>query len=618
MKSLSCSSFLQTLSRRKPLETVSHVTPLNRCLTTFELTFLGVGSTIGLGLYVLAGVVASTEAGPGIVVSFLLAGTTSVFAALCYAEFGSLVPKAGSAYVYSYISVGELMAFIIGWDLILEYLIGTASVARGYSAYIDFLVKDTGWSFRNVFENNMPMNVSQLSSYPDFLAFIISMSLAIGLCFGVNHSARFTAIFTIMNLFIVVLVLVDGGIKADLRNWSLSYDSVPHKNCSTRNSIEGGSGGFFPFGMKGVTEGAATCFYAYIGFDTICGAAEEAANPRKSVPRAIFWCLVIATAAYVGVSMVQTLMWPYYDQNNEAPLPYIFEQYEEPIMKWIVSIGALFALSTNILGNMFPLPRILYAMASDGLIFRFLSSVSQRFQTPMIATLLAGFLNGILAAIFDVKQLADMMSIGTLMGYSLVAGSVLFLRYSLNSPIDVNVDEPSEDLQEFVNFGSCRELFALMLNSKKLKTPTSTTKKFSAGLILASSFLVVVIVGLAVFYQNDISEGDVIVVTFFSLSWIFLAMTLTMLWRQPLNPERDSFQVPLVPLTPIISIGFNVYLMMNLSEATWIRYAIWFVVGMVIYALYGARNSTGYLAQHNVVDEQHDNLCQHDYNEVNS
>lgn len=272
----------------------------------------------------------------------------------------------------------------------------------------------------------MPIRINHLSPYPDFLAFAITILLAVMLTFGVKESTRFNSIFTCVNILIVIYVVVCGSFKADIRNWSLKREEIPKDR-------SGGDGGFFPWGFSGMMAGAASCFYGFIGFDVIATTGEEALNPQKSIPISISLSLLLVFLAYFGVSAVQTLMWPYYDQDRDAPLPYIFQQVGWPVAKWVISIGALCGLSTSLLGAMFPLPRILYAMAQDGLIFRFLGSVNERFRTPLIATIISGFCAAFLAMIFDIVQLADMMSIGTLLAYSLVAISVLILR-SVCSP----------------------------------------------------------------------------------------------------------------------------------------------------------------------------------------
>lgn len=357
------------LTRRKIFDPASEAegAKLDRCLTLFDLTALGVGATMGVGIYVLAGAVAKDVAGPSVVLSFLVAGIASSLSGLCYAELGSRVPKAGSAYVYSYVTVGEGIAFVIGWNLILEYAIGTASVARGYSGYLDSLLNKT---MANAFRNLLPINVPFLSPYPDLCALVITLLLTLILCIGVKESTRFNNIFTCLNICVVVFVTFCGLIKADLKNWQLE-------------PVEGyGAGGFFPYGISGTLAGAATCFYGFVGFDTIATSGEEAQRPQRNIPLAIVISLSLVFVAYFGISSALTLMVPYYLQDATAPLPYAFHQAGWIFAGYIVSGGALFGLSTSLLGAMFPLPRVLYAMASDGLLFKWLSHIHPKYQTP--------------------------------------------------------------------------------------------------------------------------------------------------------------------------------------------------------------------------------------------
>jgi cationic amino acid transport permease len=629
-KQMTWSSFGNSLKRRKGLDDASAQTEtkLNRCLTTFDLTCLGIGSTLGLGIYVLAGQVASQKAGPAVILSFAVAAIASLFAGLCYAEFGARVPKAGSAYVYSYITVGEFMAFAIGWNLVLEYLIGTASVARGYSAYIDSLVSETGWSFQEFFRSIMPINVSQLSKYPDLLASFITISLSLMLTLGAKESTKFNSIFTFINIIIVIYVIVCGCFKSDFHNWSLSeeeiYDVIGNQTMKPeKERIDPGVGGFFPFGISGMMAGAATCFYGYIGFDVIATTGEEAKNPQKSIPIAITVSLLIIFLSYFGISSVETLMWPYYDQNKDAPLPYVFTQIGWPVAKWIISIGALAGLSTSLLGAMFPLPRILYAMASDGLIYRSLANVHPRYKTPVLATIVSGLIASFLTAIFDVGQLADMMSIGTLLAYSLVALSVLLLRFS---DIATNTEDgSSEERVNLTNISSngenaapneitivaavstttstsapavqvrsrAMQLLAVLLNLDRIKEPTILTAKTSMILIMASCTQILILDMILVIGEDRLSQKDPIVITVLCLVIFLVGLTVTSLWLQPQSQRKLSFKVPAVPAVPLLSIWINIYLMMKLSVPTWIRFGVWMGLGLLIYFTYGIFNSTG-------------------------
>ena len=591
-------SFLtNSFKRKKILESDQTSTQLNRCLTTFDLTTIGVGSTIGSGIYVLSGQVASSTAGSAIILSYLIAGIASLFAALCYAEFGSLVPKAGSAYIYSYITVGELMAFVIGWNLVLENMIGSAALARAYSGYIDSLVSEGGWSFTAFFREHMPMNVPYLSTEVDFLAYGIMVFVSLLMCFGVRTSTNLNSIFTILNLMVVVSIIIAGSFKINTHNWALSYDEVPHEIKTPENPKpkDGGVGGFFPFGLNGMIAGAATCFYAFIGFDHICSTGEEAKNPRKSVPRAVALALIIVFLCYTGVATVQTLIWPYYDQNVSAPFAYIFTKLNWPVAKWAVSVGALLALSTTLIGVLFALPRIFYAMASDGLIYRFLGKVHPKTKCPVIATILSGFVAGAISALFDVKQLAEMLSIGVLLAYTLVAISVLLLRYSpAQNTESQTLSDPSTDFYPYPL--TVKDIIIRLFNTNNQQTPTLLTKKMSIGLLGMSTILVIIIDALAIFAQKYLAQGDIYAAIGLGVSLSCFVFCLIALSRQPQSTGRDSFKVPLVPFVPFASIIVNICLMMNLPIPTWIRFGVWMIIGFFIYFTYGISNSTGFMS----------------------
>lgn len=590
------SSFIGKLVRKKyiDLATVTD-TKLARVLTTLDLTALGIGSTLGAGIYVVAGQVAKEKAGPAVVISFFIAAVASVLAGLCYAEFGARVPKTGSAYVYSYVTVGEFIAFIIGWNLILEYVIGTASVARAWSSYFDSLINKT---IQHFFQEHMPMDVGGLSPYPDFFAFGITFLLTCILAVGVKESSTFNNIFTGVNLLVVLYVILCGAFKANTHNWSLSKEEFG-------NRTDVGSGGFLPFGFSGMMAGAATCFYAFVGFDCIATTGEEAKNPQRAIPVSIVISLFAIFLAYTGMSLILTLMWPYYDLDSDAPLPEVFHNVGWDVAKYIIAVGAVCGLSTSLLGAMFPLPRVIYAMATDGLVFRFLASVNRRFQTPLIATFISGVFAGVMAMLFDLQELVDMMSIGTLLAYTLVAVCVLILRYKVkciaSKKIEMNEENGEIELENNQKSSSRQYLLGdkkesyfrkMFISRKDQKTPSYETEKITEINIAILSVLVVILDLILVTAETSLSNGRSWAIILVVIFVIAILVIMYSIWVQPENQEPIHFKVPLLPWLPVLSCFVNIYLMMKLSVATWIRFAVWMTIGFFIYFGYGIWKSS--------------------------
>ncbi|XP_022124733.2 cationic amino acid transporter 2 [Pieris rapae] len=518
---------------------------LRRCLTVWDLIALGVGSTLGVGVYVLVGSVAMNFAGPAIVLSFLIAAIASLFAGLCYAEFGSRVPRAGSAYIYTYVTMGQLVAFIVGWNMILEALFATASVARGLSMYVDSMVNKT---MSEAFLSVAPISIQPFSPYFDFFAFGVVIVLGVVLAVGVRQSATVNNIFALINIVVIVFIVVAGAVTANPSNWSIPGTEVP---------ANFGKGGFFPYGIWGVFKGAAVCFYGFVGFDSISATGEEVKDPRRVIPIAILAVLVLIFFVYAAVSTVITMMVPYYLQDTTAALASAFSYVGWEWARWLVSIGAIFGISASLYGAMFPLPRLLYAMSSDGLLLRWLGHVTAANQSPTVATVLPALVIAILAGVLELQELVMMMCVGTLLSYTIVAICVIILRYRSDSTTST---------------GYCfiRRIFCC-----GEKSPSQTTS-------------LVVKICLSLF--TSICLSTALVLTHIerpliptAILHLLALLLITVIATQPQNKEELSFKTPLVPLIPCLSIYVNVNLMILISVQTWIRVLIWMAIGIPVY-----------------------------------
>jgi len=410
----------------EPAETgglTGHVT-LKRVLTARHLVMLGIGGVIGAGIFVLTGQAAANHAGPAIMLSFVLAGFACAMAGLCYAEFAAMLPVSGSAYSYAYATLGEIVAWFIGWNLVLEYLFAASTVAVGWSGYLNsFLHTISGWMGVDVaFPNSLasaPLavangRVTQTGAIVNLPAVAIVLAIS-WVCYrGVTQSAALNTVVVAIKLTVILLFMGFSAQHVNPENW---IPFVPPTNAAGE------------FGWSGVARAASIVFFAYIGFDAVSTSAQEAKNPQRDMPIGILGSLIVCTVLYIVMSGVLTGMLPYTQLGTEKPVATALAAYPDLLwLKTLVEIAAIAGLSSVILVMLMAQPRIFYAMASDGLIPKFFSRVHPKYQTPYAGQAFVGFFAAILAGLLPISVLGDLVSMGTLLAFATVCIGVLVLR----------------------------------------------------------------------------------------------------------------------------------------------------------------------------------------------
>jgi APA family basic amino acid/polyamine antiporter len=406
--------------RTKPLSHLLAATEtegqrLRKALSAWDLTAIGIGCIIGVGIFVLPGVEAAKHAGPGIIVSFAVAALACASSALCYAELAAMIPVSGSAYTYGYATLGEIFAWIIGWDLVLEYMVGASLVAIGWSAYLVNLLKGLGLHLPTylttapnweaiVDPSKGPLNLHTLN----LPAALVVMVIAALLVRGIKESSRVNLVVVIVKLAVILAFI------------GLTVWYVKPSNWTP----------FAPFGWSGVMTAAAIVFLAYIGFDAVSTTAEEARNPSRDLPIGIIASLCVATVLYMAVAAIMTGVVPYHELGVADPIALVLNTLKMPWASGMISVGALAGITSVLLVLLLGQPRILFAMSRDGLLPPILCRVHRRFQTPHITTWLTGGIVAVSAALTPIHVVAELCSIGTLFAFVIVCGGVIVLRYT--------------------------------------------------------------------------------------------------------------------------------------------------------------------------------------------
>jgi len=395
---------------------------LKRALGAVDLVLLGIGAIIGTGIFVLTGQAAADNAGPAVVLSFVVAGIASGFAGLCYAEMASMIPIAGSAYTYSYATMGELIAWIIGWDLILEYLVASAAVSVGWSGYAVAFVHDVlgvtlakTWTSAPFVYDEAARQFHATGAVLNIPAMLITAIVTVILVIGIKESARFNSVIVTVKIVVVLMFIAFCARYVHPQYW---HPFIPPQEAPGR------------FGMSGVMRGAARVFFAYIGFDAVSTAAQETRNPQRDLPRGILGSLAVCTVLYVAVSLILTGLVPYQQLGVPHPIALGVEATGQTWLATLVEVGAIAGLSSVMLVMMMGQPRIFFSMAHDGLLPPGAARVHPRFGTPWVTTIITGVAVAIAGGVLPVGVLAQLTSVGTLFAFVLVSIGVLILRRS--------------------------------------------------------------------------------------------------------------------------------------------------------------------------------------------
>ncbi|GLT87473.1 hypothetical protein SLE2022_055550 [Rubroshorea leprosula] len=543
--------------------------------------------------------VAREHAGPSLGISFLIAGLAAALSAFCYAELACRCPSAGSAYHYAYICIGESVAWLIGWALILEYTIGGAAIARGISPNLAFFFGGEDKLPAFLFRHTIPGFGIVVDPCAAVLVFIVTVLL----CAGIKESSLAQAIVTTVNVCAMLFVIIAGGYLAFKTGW-VGYEL---------------SNGFFPFGVNGMLAGCAVVFFSYIGFDVVTSAAEEVKNPQKGLPLGIGMALSLCCILYMLVSVVIIGLVPYDSLNPDTPISSAFSTNGMQWAAYVTTTGASTALCASLLGSLLPQPRVLMAMARDGLLPSFFSDINKHTKVPVKSTVTAGILAAVLALLMDVEQLSGMVSVGTLLAYTAVAVSVLILRYappdevpfpsSLQESIDSVRMQFSNDIQETENKNfesdcACEQRSCLPENSEASiqcplihKQVAEGRQKQQKRRKIAAWNIALLCIGVLVLASAE-RLSSLLRFTLCAAGAAILLCSLIVLACINQDDARHNFGhsggflCPFVPFLPSACILVNTYLLINLGAGALIRVSLWLTIGALIYLFYGRTHSS--------------------------
>uniref|UniRef100_A0A8C7ATR8 Cationic amino acid transporter C-terminal domain-containing protein n=1 Tax=Neovison vison TaxID=452646 RepID=A0A8C7ATR8_NEOVI len=565
--------FGQKLVSRRPLEKEVYEFETDKKLRTLDLVALGVGNTVGVGMYFLANEVARNQAGPSIVICFLVAGLTSLLAGLCYAEFSARIPHSGSAYLYSYITLGELWAFISGWNFILSLAADSFIVVQAWILTFDiFIGHQISETQQETISQYVPQVIAENLRYFFVIFLVLFMELQSTSWSGFIIIFK---VFTLVKVLVLSFFIISGFIKGDLHNWKLTEEDYILAELNGTSSLGPlGSGGSVPFGFEGILRGSATCFYAFTGFGIIVTRVKKSHNPQHSIPMGIVISQLFCLLLYFGVSVALTLMVPYYQLQPGSTLPEAFLHIGWFPAYYVVAFAIFFSILVNTyLGFIFRIHQMIRMMAEDNILFPFLARIHTGTYARIISTVIFGSIATIMVFFFGLTDLLDFSSFEALISYSLVALCFLIIRYQPERRKEENQPEVQEENGEIETKvqEENEENETEKLTLRRLFFPGSPIPTPLSGLIVYvfSSLLVLLLILLCLVLAHwpSLLSGNPVPITMVVLLLVLITGITGVIWRQPQSSTRLQFKVPAVPLLPLLSIFVNVCLMTQMSAA---------------------------------------------------
>lgn len=567
-----------------------------KVLTVWDVIAYGIGSTLGAGIYAITGSGAAA-AGPAIVVSFLVAATACLFSAFSYMEFAARVPIAGSAYTFTYVCLGELAAWFVGWNLTLEYAISAAVVARTWSSNLELFINQIGGNYPSWLSSiSVEWGITHDLSIMSAVICLVCMCI---LLLGVKESSNFNIFITFLNISVILFIIILGSFHVNSTNWT-----IPEPGSGKQPS-------YFPMGMNGVLTGAATAFFSYIGFDAVTTLSEEVKNPKRDVPIGIIATLVISTLLYVGTAIVVTGMQPWYEMapngSNQAPLATAFNYVGVKWAATLISGATVIAVTGSTLTSLFGQPRIFYRMAKDGLLFAPFGRLHPTTKAPLWGTIYTGFGAGIIAFLIPVETLANMISIGTLLAFSTVCAGVVILRFDRTTvSLDgshlmssVVAHNPSEHLLGNEIAGAAQASYHTTAGPGAHGSSSADSdhvESLRSRLFGSATFWLAIFLLPCVGFCASLRHSDTCPIWIMVLVGVSCFPPVIIIARMPICvynlPKEGNFICPLVPYLPCLGIFTNCYLITSLDIFSYIRVIVWTAIGMSIYFGYGIFHST--------------------------